>query len=93
MELLVSYPRGIRIVIRSIAGALVAAALSLPAFATSEQPPPTESRVLATNRTSTLEKELLEAGGAGYVVVGMTVSKTAIGGKELVAILKRPSAQ
>jgi hypothetical protein len=46
-------------------------------------------KLVATTKTSTLEKELMEAGNAGYSVVGMTVSKTAIGGKELVAILKR----
>jgi hypothetical protein len=46
-------------------------------------------RLLATTRTSTLEKELLDAGAAGYAIVGMTVAKTAIGGKELVAIVKR----
>jgi hypothetical protein len=48
-----------------------------------------EYRLLATTRTSTLEKELLAAGAAGYAIVGMTVAKTAMGGKELVAIVKR----
>ena len=46
-------------------------------------------RLLATTKTSTLEKELLGAGAAGYEVVGMTVGNTAIGGKELVAITRR----
>jgi hypothetical protein len=46
-------------------------------------------KLIATSKTSTLEKELLGAGTAGYSVVGMTVSKTALGGKELVAITKR----
>jgi hypothetical protein len=50
-------------------------------------------KLVATSRTSTLEKELLEAGAAGYAVVGMTVAKTAMGGKELVAILKRTVSQ
>ena len=50
-------------------------------------------KLIATSKTSTLEKELLEAGNAGYSVVGMTVSKTAIGGRELVAIVRRPSIQ
>lgn len=50
-------------------------------------------RLLATSRTSTLEKELLEVGTAGYAVVGMTVAKTAIGGKELVAIVKRAASK
>jgi hypothetical protein len=47
-------------------------------------------RLLATTKTSTLEKELKEAGDAGYVVVGMTVAETLIGGKELVAITRKP---
>lgn len=50
-------------------------------------------KLVATSKTSTLEKELLDASNAGYSVVGMTVSKTLIGGKELVAILKRSSVQ
>lgn len=49
-------------------------------------------RLLATSKTSTLQKELLEAGAAGYEVVGMTVAKTAMGGKELVAIVRRLQA-
>ena len=49
-------------------------------------------KLVSTSKTSTLQKELLEAGNAGYMVVGMTVSKTLIGGKELVAITKRPRA-
>jgi hypothetical protein len=36
-----------------------------------------------------MEKELSEAGEGGYAVVGMTVAKTAIGGRELVAIVRR----
>jgi len=46
-------------------------------------------RLLATTKTSTLEKELKEAGDAGYVVVGMTVAETMGGGKEIVAITRR----
>ncbi|MGE3957241.1 MAG: hypothetical protein AB7H96_11025 [Vicinamibacterales bacterium] len=46
-------------------------------------------RLVATSRTSTLEKELREAGVLGYELLGMTVGKTAIGGKELVAIARR----
>lgn len=55
------------------------------------QAPPSEYRLAATTRTSTLEKELNQIGEAGYEVVGMTVSKTAVGGKELVAIARRAS--
>jgi hypothetical protein len=53
------------------------------------EPKPVEYKLFATTKTSTLEKELLEAGKAGYEVLGMTVSKTALGGKELVAIARR----
>lgn len=48
-----------------------------------------EYKLLATTKTSTLEKELKEIGQAGYEVLGMTIGKTAIGGKELVAITRR----
>ena len=48
-----------------------------------------EYRLLATKKTSTLQKELGEAGDAGYEFVGMTVAKTLVGGDEVVAILRR----
>jgi hypothetical protein len=48
-----------------------------------------EYRLLATSKTATLQKELTEAGAAGFQIVGMTVAKTAIGGEELVAIMRR----
>ena len=47
-------------------------------------------KLIATTKTSTLEKELVDAGAAGYEVVGLTVGKTALGGKELVAITRKP---
>ncbi len=50
---------------------------------------PFRYKLLSTTKTSTLQKELLEAGAAGYEILGMTVAKTAIGGKELVAITRR----
>jgi hypothetical protein len=46
-------------------------------------------KLVATSKTSTLEKELRDAGDAGYEVLGMTVSKTVMGGKELVAITRK----
>jgi len=46
-------------------------------------------RLLATSLTSTMEKELNEAGRDGFQLVGFTVGKTEIGGEELVAILRR----
>jgi hypothetical protein len=48
-------------------------------------------RLLATSRTATMQKELREAGEAGFSLVGMTVAKTAMGGNEVVCILKRPA--
>jgi hypothetical protein len=48
-----------------------------------------EYRLLATSKTSTMQKELQEAGDAGYDVIGMTVADTAMRGKELVSILRR----
>jgi hypothetical protein len=52
-----------------------------------------EYRLLATSKTSTMQKELQEAGDAGFGFVGMTISKTAFGGKELVTILRREVEQ
>ena len=48
-----------------------------------------EYHLLATTKTGTMEKELREAGEAGYDLVGLTVSKTAYGASELVSILRR----
>jgi len=46
-------------------------------------------RLLATNKTSTMQKELQEAGSQGYVLLGLTVGKTEIGGDEIVAVLRK----
>jgi len=46
-------------------------------------------RLLATTRTSTMQKELQEAGAQGYVLLGLAVGKTEIGGDEIVTILRR----
>lgn len=46
-------------------------------------------RLFATTRTSTMERELTVAGNEGFEVLGMTIGKTAIGGKELVTITRR----
>jgi len=40
-----------------------------------------------------MQKELQHAGARGYDAVGMTLAKTALGGKELVAILRRSRAE
>jgi hypothetical protein len=48
-----------------------------------------EYKLLATTKTSTMQKELQEAGEAGFELVGLTVAKTAMGGSELVSILRK----
>ena len=49
-----------------------------------------EYKLLATKRTSTMQKELAQEGENGFKLAGMTVSKTTFGGEELVSILQRP---
>jgi hypothetical protein len=51
-----------------------------------------EYKLLATARTSTMQKEIGEAGRAGFVFCGMTVAETAFGGREVVSILRRRAA-
>jgi hypothetical protein len=46
-------------------------------------------KLIATSKTSTLQKEVQEAAAQGYQAVGMTVGKTALGGSELVVIMRK----
>jgi hypothetical protein len=46
-------------------------------------------RLLATSKTSTLQKELQEAADAGWEAVGQTVFESLMGGKETAAILEK----
>lgn len=48
-----------------------------------------EYRLVATARTSTLERELQEAAADGFIAVDLTVGKTALGGSEVVVITRR----
>jgi hypothetical protein len=48
-----------------------------------------EYKLLATTKTSTMQKELLEAGSAGFEFVGVTVGESSIGGAEVISILRR----
>jgi hypothetical protein len=48
-----------------------------------------EYKLVATSKTSTMEKELKELADAGYQAVDLTVGKTALGGSELVVITRR----
>ncbi|QUV95506.1 hypothetical protein [Chloracidobacterium aggregatum] len=49
-----------------------------------------EYKLLATSRTSTMQKELAEAGCEGFRFAAMAVAETAFGGREVVVILYRP---
>jgi hypothetical protein len=48
-----------------------------------------EFKLLATSKTSTMEKELRQAGEAGFHFLGVVVGKTAFGGKELISVLQK----
>ena len=48
-----------------------------------------EYRVLATNQTSTMQRELNQAGDEGYRLEALMGGETAFGGKEVVAIVHR----
>ena len=48
-----------------------------------------EYKLLATSKTSTMEKELRQAGDAGFMFLGVVVGKTAMGGKEVISILHK----
>jgi len=46
-------------------------------------------KLIATSRTSTLQKEANELGKDGFQALGMTVGKTLLGGSELVVIARK----
>ena len=46
-------------------------------------------KLLATSKTSTMQREMQEAGDAGFEYRGQTVFKSTFGGKEVVTILER----
>jgi hypothetical protein len=48
-----------------------------------------EYKLFATNKTSTMEKELNDGGSQGYKFVGVTVAETAFGSKEVVVITRK----
>ena len=47
-------------------------------------------KLQATQKTGTMQKELQQAGDAGFGFVGVTVASTTLGGSELVVITRRP---
>ena len=50
---------------------------------------PIRYKLLATTKTSTMQKELNQAGEQGYEFLGMTVGKTSFGGDEVVCLLRK----
>ncbi len=52
-----------------------------------------EYKLLATKKTSTMQKEMRALAAQGFVLVGLTVSKTRFGGSEVVTIMRRRVAQ
>jgi hypothetical protein len=52
-----------------------------------------EYKLLATKKTSTMQKELLAAADEGYQFVGVSVGATFFGGSEVVTIMRRPRKQ
>ena len=59
---------------------------------TMPSPPHFEYRLLATKRTSTMQKEIQEAADQGFKFVGVTVSKTKFAGVEVITIMRRVAA-
>ena len=49
-------------------------------------------KVLATSKTSTMQKEMQEAGAAGYRFVAVMGGDTAIGGAEVVVLMEKIAA-
>ncbi len=49
-----------------------------------------EYQLLATTKTSSMQKEMNQAAAQGFLYCGITVAETSFGGKELVVIMRRP---
>jgi hypothetical protein len=81
---------------RAVMGGDTAAGGSEVVVITSRSPGPAphyQYKLLATNKTSTMEKELQDAAESGFEFRGQTVFATTFGGKEVVCILERSDAQ
>lgn len=50
-------------------------------------------KLLATRKTSTMQKEVMEAAADGYQFVGFSTGSTFFGGNEVVTIMRRPREQ
>ncbi|MEO5922927.1 MAG: hypothetical protein ABIR70_03785 [Bryobacteraceae bacterium] len=78
--------RGQTVFESTFGGREVAAIMELDS---SKPPQRIEFKLLATSKTSTMQKELNDAGKEGFLLSGLTVGKTALGGSELVSVLRR----
>ncbi len=81
--------RGVTVFESAFGGREVAVILERPAEGAQDY----AYRVLATNKTSTMEKELQQAGAEGFRLHGMCVGKTAFGGSEVISILSRQASK
>jgi hypothetical protein len=70
-----------------VAAAVLSSARVTPVLA---EEPAYEYKLLATSKTSTMEKELNEAADAGYRFEAVMGGETSFGGKEVVSIMARP---
>jgi hypothetical protein len=52
-----------------------------------------EYKLLATKKTSTMQKELLAAADEGFQFVGVSVGATFFGGSEVITIMRRPGKE
>ena len=50
-------------------------------------------KLLATRKTSTMQKEVMEAAAEGYQFVGFSAGATFFGGNEVVTIMRRPRSE
>lgn len=55
-----------------------------------KQPRLWDYKLLSTRKTSTMQKELMEAAAEGYQFVGFSSGSTFFGGNEVVTIMRRP---
>ena len=77
-------------VYRLTVGVLMVCGALIPAEqAAAQTPDRVEYRVLATSKTSTMEKELNEAAEAGFRFLSVMGGETAVGGKEVVTVMGR----
>jgi hypothetical protein len=74
---------------RVVRRASLLVALSLSSVAIAGAADPVEYRVLATNKTSTMEKEMRDAAAAGFRFGGTMGGETAFGGNEVVVVMTR----